>query len=70
MNSDLEKLMEEVKDATNLSDQATEKVIQLMQVKYAPNKWGLINGITEVAQDYTLETRLQLEEIAGSMLVG
>lgn len=70
VDSDLEKLMEEVKNATNLSDQATEKVIQLMQVKYAPNKWGLINGITEVAQDYTLETRLQLEEIAGSMLVG
>jgi hypothetical protein len=40
-----------------------------MNVKYAPTKWGLINGITEVAQDFTLETRLQLEEIAGNMLV-
>lgn len=69
VNADLEKLMEEVKETTNLSDQATEKVIQLMQMKYAPNKWGLINGITEVAQEFTLETRLQLEEIAGSMLV-
>ena len=69
VNEDLEALMEEVKIATNLSDQATEKVIQLMQIKYAPNKWGLINGITEVAQEFTLETRLQLEEIAGNMLV-
>lgn len=68
VNEDLEALMEEVKAATKLSDQATEKVIQLMQIKYAPNKWGLINGITEVAQEFTLETRLQLEEIAGNML--
>lgn len=68
VNQDLEELVEEVKDKTNLSDQAAEKVIELMQVKYAPTKWGLINGITEIAQEFTLETRLQLEEIAGSML--
>lgn len=68
VNEDLEKLIEEIKDTTNLSDQAAEKVVELMQVKYAPTRWGLINGITEVAQDFTLETRLQLEEIAGNML--
>lgn len=68
VNEDLEKLIEEIKDTTNLSDQAAEKVVELMQVKYAPTRWGLINGITEVAQDFALETRLQLEEIAGNML--
>lgn len=68
VNQDLEALIEEVKEATNLSDQAAEKVIELMQIKYAPTKWGLINGITEVAQEFTLETRLQLEELAGNML--
>ena len=68
VNQDIEELLEEIKDKTNLSDQAAEKVVELMQIKYAPTKWGLINGITEVAQEFTLETRLQLEEIAGSML--
>lgn len=68
MNKDIEELVEEIKDKTNLSDKAAEKVVELMEVKYAPTRWGLINGITEVAQDFTLETRIQLEEIAGSML--
>ena len=40
-----------------------------MQTKYEDNRWGLINGITEVAQDFTLERRLELEKIAGSLLV-
>ena len=69
VNQDIEELLAEIKDKTNLSDQAAEKVVELMEIKYAPTKWGLINGITEVAQDFTLETRIQLEEIAGSMLV-
>lgn len=68
VSQDIDDLIEEIKDKTKLSDKAAEKVIELMNVKYAPTKWGLINGITEVAQDFTLETRLQLEEIAGSML--
>ena len=70
LSDDLEALIEDVKTTTNLSKEAAEKIVEVMQVKYAPNRWGLINGITEVAQDYTLETRLQLEEIAGNMLVG
>lgn len=69
MNKDINDLVEEIKEKTNLSDKAAEKVVELMEVKYAPTRWGLINGITEVAQDFTLETRIQLEEIAGSMLV-
>lgn len=68
VSKDIDELLEEIKDKTSLSDQAAEKVVELMQIKYAPTKWGLINGITEVAQEFTLETRLQLEEIAGSML--
>lgn len=69
VSQDIDDLIEKIKDHTNLSNQAAEKVIELMNVKYAPTKWGLINGITEVAQDFTLETRLQLEEIAGNMLI-
>ena len=40
-----------------------------MKPKYEDNIWGLINSITEVAQDFTLERRLELERIAGNLLV-
>lgn len=58
-----------IRDKTNLSDEGANKVINLMKTKYDDNRWGLINSITEVAQDFTLERRLELEKIAGSMLV-
>ena len=44
------------------------KVISLMEEKYNRTQWGLINSITEVAQDFTLERRVELEKIAGRML--
>ena len=58
-----------IRQQTNLSEESANKVINLMQTKYEDNRWGLINGITEVAQDFTLERRLELERIAGNLLV-
>ena len=53
-----------------MSDESTGKVIQLMQDgTYNRNRWGLINSITQVAQDFTLERRIELERIAGGMLL-
>lgn len=46
-----------------------EKIIELMNSTYDHSYWGLINSITESAQDYTLETRLEMEEWAGKQLV-
>lgn len=40
-----------------------------MKDRYDMSRWGLINGITEVAQDFTLERRLELERMAGNLLV-
>ena len=57
-----------IKAKTNISTENSSKVISLMQTKYDNSKWGLINGITEVAQDFTLERRLELERIAGNLL--
>lgn len=66
---DIEEFVAYIRQQTNLSDDSAHKVISLMQTKYEDTRWGLINGITEVAQDFTLERRLELERIAGSMLV-
>ena len=68
VNEDIEELLEEIKEKTNLSDDAATEVIESMNVKYDKNRWGLINGITEVAQKFTLERRIELETIAGNML--
>lgn len=67
-NEDIEELLEEIKEKTNLSDDAATEVIEYMHTKYDNTRWGMINGITEVAQKYTLERRIELETIAGSML--
>ena len=64
----LKDFTERMKLKTRLSDEFVGKVINMMQEKYSPTRWGLINSITEVAQDFTLERRVELEKIAGDML--
>ena len=66
---DINEFVAYIRQQTNLSNESAHKVIDLMQTKYEDNRWGLINGITEVAQDFTLERRLELERIAGNLLV-
>lgn len=36
---------------------------------YAMSRWGLINSITDVAKQYTLERRIELEKTAGKFLL-
>ena len=66
---DINEFVAYIRQKTNLSDDSARKVIDLMNTKYTDSRWGLINGITEVAQDFTLERRLELERIAGTLLV-
>lgn len=65
---DFEAFVAQIKGSTRLSNESAEKVIDLMQNKYGDSKWGYINSLTEVAQDYTLERRLEIEKIAGNLL--
>lgn len=52
-----------------ITEKASEKVYDLLErEEYEPTKWGLINSITQVAQDYTLEQRLQMEQTAGFLM--
>lgn len=64
----LEEFIQKLKSRTKLSDEGVNKVIELSNNKYGFSDWGVVNSITEVAQDYTLERRIELEKIAGSML--
>lgn len=67
--SHMKDFVERVKLKTRLSDESVSKVISMMTEKYSPTRWGLINSITEVAQDFTLERRVELEKIAGDLLL-
>lgn len=57
--------MEKAKRDLKLSEKSMEKLSSLVSTVYEPTKWGIINGITELAQDFTLETRLDMEQWAG-----
>lgn len=67
--SQMKDFVEKVKLKTRLSDESMNKVISMMTEKYSPTRWGLINSLTEVAQDFTLERRVELEKIAGDLLL-
>lgn len=45
-----------------------EKILELVDSTYDRTQWGLINAVTETAQDYTLDTRLDMEEWSGRQL--
>ena len=64
-----DELIEEIQKTTGLSEESSVEVLNLVDRNYSRTRWGLINGITEVAQQYTLERRIQLETIAGGMLI-
>lgn len=66
---EMDKFIANIRQRTLLSEESAKKVINLMENRYSFDRWGLINGITEVAQDFTLERRLELEKIAGNILV-
>ena len=60
--------MQKLKQKQGVSDKNLKKIVDLMDARYGVSKFGLINGITEVAQEYDLETRLELEKFAGNLL--
>lgn len=60
--------IERMKMKAHLSEEGVGKVIQLMTNTYGSSTWGLVNSLTEVAQDYTLERRIEIEKVAGDIL--
>lgn len=60
--------IQRVRNATALTEDAAQSVMTLMREKYGGSMFGLINSITEIAQKYTLERRLELEVAAGRLL--
>lgn len=67
---EIKSLVDSLRLNAKMSEDSATKVIELMRNKtYSNSKWGLINSLTEVAQDYTLERRLEIERYAGNILI-
>lgn len=60
--------IQKAKQELKLSEKATEELKEFVSGVYEPTQWGIINGVTELAQRFTLDTRLQMETWAGDML--
>lgn len=61
--------IDRIRFKTKLPEDGVNKVIQFMSEKYGTSTWGLVNSLTEVAQDYTLDRRLEIEKVAGEYLL-
>ena len=46
-----------------------EKLNDLVTTTYERTHWGFMNGITELAQNFSLETRMEMEGFAGDVLM-
>ncbi len=58
-----------VRAISGLSKKRTRDVFKIASTVYDPTAWGMINAMTQVAQEYSLEKRLLIEEAAGQYLM-
>lgn len=66
---ELQMYLEKAKRELKLSQKAQEELTSLIDGTYDRTRWGVLNGITELAQNYTLETRIAFETFAGNAMM-
>lgn len=66
---EFEKILDSIKKDIALSDDSMNKVVSLFNERYSNTRWGVVNALTEVAQDFSLERRLEIEQYASLWLV-
>lgn len=65
---EMEMYIEKAKRELKLSEKAQDKLKNVIETSYDRTLWGVLNGITEIAQDYTLDTRIDFETFAGNTM--
>ena len=76
-DKEIEDIIKKLRTSIRMSEEQANKVIELFKYrvtdaedfKYENNTWGLINSITEVSKNSTLENRIELESNAGILLI-
>lgn len=70
MNSTMFELwLEKTKNELKLSKKATESLGAIIDNNYDRNVWGIINGVTELSHEFTLDRRLEMENWAGNVFM-
>lgn len=68
LNSDsMQKIIDTLK-ASGMIQNAINRIDEYVEPEYANTVWGVVNSITRLSQDYSLDTRLRMEKIAGQVL--
>lgn len=62
---EMQLMIKKVKNELKLSKEKTDKLSTLITSKYNDTRWGVINGVTELAQEFSLDTRYDIESWAG-----
>lgn len=65
----VERFLFDMKKSINLTEDQSQNVFELMRDKYGDTQWSLINALTELAHEFTLERRIEIESYAGKLLV-
>lgn len=65
---EVEAIVKELRARGKLSKADAENVVKYSAIRYPHTRWGLVNGMTEYAQQKTLEERILMEQAAGFML--
>lgn len=61
-------LLTKAQHELHLGKGGKEKLIELSNTVYGRSLWGAVNCVTELAQNYTLEDRIAMEQWAGNTL--
>lgn len=69
LKSNIEEVKAMLKEEYVLSNEHIEKVLHLTENVYTPTNWGLLNSLTEVAQELSFDRRIELETRASKLLV-
>ena len=63
-----EKMMNDIRRLSHLSEEDAKQVIELSMNRYGMTRWGVVNAMTEFAQNYELDDRIRIENAAGRLI--
>lgn len=63
-----EKMVHDIRRLSKLSDDDAKKIIELAKIRYGQTRWGVVNAMTEIAQNFELDNRIQIENAAGRLI--
>jgi hypothetical protein len=63
-----EKMINDIRRLSKVSEDDAKRIIELAKVRYGMTRWGVVNSMTEIAQDFELDERIRIENAAGRLI--